>query len=107
MMDWIRGHKMLSGFLAVSLLAAGGYFIFSGGGGTPSGSLSREDVTAPTQQEGDRQLVQLLLRVREISLNEEFFQNEAFNQLQSTAQPLPQRGAGRNNPFAPLPPSQQ
>lgn len=112
MISFIQTHKLLSLILAV-LILGGAWAVYSSiaGGGTESSSLlgtsTLEDLgTGSAVSDADRQLQETLAQVRSIQLNTPILSDPAFLSLQDIGQQIVSEPFGREDPFAPISPTQ-
>jgi hypothetical protein len=103
-MHWIKQHTMLFGII-VLVVAAAIWYGMSGGGAQPEQLLTTDvvgDTGSPSEDTADRELVETLLTLRNITLTGKIFSDPAFTSLQDFGTTIVAEPVGRDNPFAPL-----
>ncbi len=72
---------------------------------TPTGTLSSATGATggagTTSQSPGQSILPLLLKIKDVSFNAQFFNDPAFHSLVDYTQPIVPEDAGRDNPFAP------
>lgn len=98
-MDTLRKHKKILGIIGVAVVAFALYNFFLKPDGTEEGVVSN----APSQQpQAGREILSLLIDLKEIQLNGELFQSNAFQSFEDFSIPIAPEPKGRPNPFAPV-----
>ena len=94
--------KMWIWIIVIIVIGGGAYFYFSGSSSSQdTGSIGVAPTDASTADQS--QVLSLLNQIRQLKIDSKFFIDPAYLQLMDYAVPIPEKGVGRDNPFAPLP----
>lgn len=77
------------------------FFFFRGNGTSDDSGLSVESVVGNSSTV-DKSLITLLLEMKSVKLDEEFFSSAVFQSLNDYSIKIEPQEVGRTNPFAPL-----
>ena len=88
--------------IVIIILAALGYFYYSGTSLLPSSTLETTDNDPVTDQIG-AQILNLSNQISTLSIDTSLFRSAAFMSLQDYTVDIPSLPVGRPNPFAPIP----
>lgn len=98
-MDTLRKHKKTLGIIGVIIVAFVLYNFFLKPDGTQEGVVSN---TPSEQPQAGREILSLLIDLKEIQLNGELLRSQTFQSFEDFSVPIAPEPKGRPNPFAPV-----
>ncbi len=100
-MNAIKENKgvLIIAVIAILLLT----FYMMGNTNSQGGNILLSSQNALTENVDDRELLQLLIDMRNIRLDGAIFESDIYKSLQDFSKPIVPEPVGRTDPFAPLP----